>query len=228
MEVEEGAPASVEAAAAALREAGHRAQGSQHRLEVVEGLRPGVPHAASMPAARSGHHGDVQVLVLSDTHLTATTLDRMPEEVWGMADDADVVLHAGDVVDAAVLHALSDRATVHAVLGNNDRGIRLPEVLQVELAGVPVAMVHDSGPRAGRERRLVRRFPQARVVVFGHSHMPLVQDGEGGQLLVNPGSPTQRRRQPVHTVAVLDLHDGEVVAGIVEVGPLASATSRRS
>jgi hypothetical protein len=164
----------------------------------------------------------MRALVVSDTHLSGATLDRMPSEVWSLADEADVVLHAGDVVDAAVLIALGERATVHAVLGNNDRGLRLPEVLEVDLDGVRVGMIHDSGTRAGRERRMVRRFPEAQVVVFGHSHDPLVREGAEGQLLVNPGSPTQRRRQPVHTVATLELCDGDVVrAEIVEVGPLA-------
>ncbi len=164
----------------------------------------------------------MRVLVVSDTHLTDTTLHRMPREVWSMAEAADVVLHAGDVVDGAVLAALGERATVHAVLGNNDRGLHLPEAVQLQLGGVEVAMIHDSGARAGRERRMARRFPDACVVVFGHSHQPLVHVGEGEQLLVNPGSPTQRRRQPVHTVATLELHDGEVSsAAIVEVGPLA-------
>jgi putative phosphoesterase len=164
----------------------------------------------------------MQVLVMSDTHLSAATLDRLPSEVWDMADAADVVLHAGDVVEAALLSALSERATVHAVLGNNDHGLRLPEVVALDLDGVRLAMVHDSGPRAGRERRLARRFPDARVVVFGHSHAPLVEEGAAGQLLVNPGSPTQRRHQPVHTVAHLEVAEGEVRrAEIVEVGPLA-------
>jgi putative phosphoesterase len=167
----------------------------------------------------------VRVLVLSDTHLTAGSLDRMPTEVWQMAEGADAVLHAGDVVEPAVLSALAERSAVHAVLGNNDRGMRLPSTLQVELEGVTIAMVHDSGARSGRERRLARRFPTASVVVFGHSHDPLVQEGTTGQLLLNPGSPTQRRRQPVHTVATLDLSDGEVrSASLVEVGPLARST----
>jgi putative phosphoesterase len=171
--------------------------------------------------------GSMQVLALSDTHLTAASLERMPPEVWAMADAADLVLHAGDVVDPAVLDALGERAPVHAVLGNNDRSLALPEVLSLELGGVAVAMLHDSGARAGRAARMARRFPGARVVVFGHSHDPLIEDGEAGQLLVNPGSPTQRRRQPVHTVASLDLRDGEVTeARLVEVGPL--ATSRAS
>src|SRR5688572_20568361 len=118
----------------------------------------------------------MQVLVVSDTHLTKATLDRMPTEVWELAARADVVLHAGDVTDLPVLDALGERAVVHAVLGNNDRGLggTLPLVWEAPLAGVPVAMVHDSGARAGRERRMARRFPDARVVVFGHSHDPLV------------------------------------------------------
>lgn len=162
-------------------------------------------------------------LVLADTHLTASTLHRMPAEVWELAEAADLVLHAGDVVDTAVLAALADRATVHAVLGNNDHGLAgvLPEELVIELGGVSVAMRHDSGPTKGREGRMTRRFPGADVVVVGHSHQPLVQQVPGGPLLLNPGSPTQRRRQPVHTVAWLELAGGRVErAEIVEVGPL--------
>lgn len=165
------------------------------------------------------------VLVLADTHLTASSLDRMPGEVWALAERADVVLHAGDVLEQAVLDALAARAEVHAVLGNNDRtlGTTLPETLEVDLAGVAVAMIHDSGATAGRHRRMARRFPVADVVVFGHSHAPLVEREGDGPLLVNPGSPVQRRRQPVHTVAWLELADGAVVsAEIVEIGPFAS------
>lgn len=160
--------------------------------------------------------------MLSDTHLAEATLDRMPSEVWAMATEADVVLHAGDVVDHAVLAALGERAPVHAVLGNNDRGLDrvLPEHLELELAGAVVAMVHDSGPARGRAGRVRRRFPHARVVVFGHSHDPVVDDA-GGLLLLNPGSPTQRRRQPVHTVAWLEVVDGRPRAEVVPVGPLA-------
>jgi putative phosphoesterase len=166
----------------------------------------------------------MKVLVLADTHLTGSTLDRMPTEVWQRAEDADVILHAGDVLDPAVLTALEERAPLHAVLGNNDRLLRgrLPEVLQVDLAGVAVAMIHDSGARAGRGQRMARRFPDADVVVFGHSHQPCIEQVPDGPLLVNPGSPTQRRRQPVHTFADLELVDGMVAAAdIVEVGPLA-------
>jgi putative phosphoesterase len=164
----------------------------------------------------------MQVLVLSDTHLGPDTIERLPAEVWSMAAEADVILHAGDVTDAAVLDALADHAPVHAVLGNNDRGLegRLPEVLELDLSGVHVAMVHDAGPRAGRPARVARRFPGAQVVVFGHSHDPYVEHVDGGPLLVNPGSATQRRRQPVHTVAWLELEAGKICAArLVEVGP---------
>lgn len=169
-------------------------------------------------------HGRVKVLVVSDTHLRSETLERMPSEVWALADEADAVLHAGDVLDQAVLDALADRAPLTAVLGNNDHGLsrRLPEVAEIELGGVEVGMIHDSGPTAGRAARMRRRFPTARVVVFGHSHDP-VSDDDGDLLLFNPGSPTQRRRQPVHTVGWLELADGEVRrADVLEVGPLAT------
>jgi putative phosphoesterase len=162
--------------------------------------------------------------VLSDTHLSAATLDRMPTEVWAMAHDADRILHAGDVVDAALLDELARHAPTHAVLGNNDRGFErtLPEVWEGELGGVAVGMIHDSGTRAGRAARMARRFPDAQVVVFGHSHDPVLERTDHDQLLLNPGSPIQRRRQPVHTVAWLELHRGDIRdAEIVPVGPLA-------
>ncbi|MBX3284128.1 MAG: metallophosphoesterase family protein [Actinobacteria bacterium] len=173
---------------------------------------------ADAAATRSG----IGVLVVADTHLTGHRLDRMPPEVWELAEEADVVLHAGDVLDQAVLDAFATRAELHAVLGNNDHALagRLPTEVRVELGGVRIAMVHETGPSAGRERRVHRMFPEDHVVVFGHSHQPLVHRSDRGQLLVNPGSPTQRRRQPVHTVAWLELRDGDVVrADIVEVGP---------
>ena len=167
---------------------------------------------------------------MADTHLTPATLDRMPDEVWSMAGAADVVLHAGDVVDAAVLDALATHAPVHAVQGNNDEGrLDLPEILELALGGTTVAVVHDSGPTAGRHRRMARRFPAADVVVFGHSHTPLVEREGDGPLLVNPGSPTHRRRQSVHTVAWLEVGtDGAPTAEIVEVGPLARSANSSS
>jgi putative phosphoesterase len=172
----------------------------------------------------------MHALVVADTHLTPATLDRMPSEVWALAAEADVVLHAGDVLDQAVLDALATHAPVRAVQGNNDEGrLALPEVLELALGGTAVAMVHDSGPTAGRHRRMARLFPTADVVVFGHSHAPLVAREGDGPLLVNPGSPTHRRRQPVHTVAWLRLGAGAApTAEILEVGPLARSASSNS
>jgi uncharacterized protein len=101
---------------------------------------------------------------------------------------------------------------VHAVLGNNDKGLErlLPDRTELVLGGVPLALVHDSGPSKGRPARMRRWFPDAAIVVFGHSHIPVNEPGEDGQLLFNPGSPTQRRRQPERTFGLLDLRRGRV------------------
>ena len=161
-----------------------------------------------------------RVLVLSDTHLRPGRGRRLPDAVYRALDEADVVLHAGDIVTADLLHELSAWAPVHAVLGNNDLDPALssvPETRVEVLDGVRVAMVHDSGPRAGRAGRLRRRFPDAAVVVFGHSHVPVNEPGVDGQLLFNPGSPTDRRTQPAHTFGLLELDAGALVgARIVE------------
>ncbi len=181
-----------------------------------------------MPTAEDST-ASTKALVLADTHLMAGGLERMPAEVWKLAEAADLVLHAGDITAQEVLEALAERAPIHAVLGNNDHDLvdALPTELMLDLSGVRVAMIHDSGPTAGRGRRMTRRFPATDVVVFGHSHQPVCEQADDGPLLLNPGSPTQRRRQPVHTVGWLELADGAVVrADIVEVGPLASRGTR--
>ena len=156
----------------------------------------------------------VKVLVLADTHVRPDRARTLPDVVWDAADEADVVLHAGDVLTRDLLDELARRAPTHAVLGNNDVGLRdsLPEVLELDLAGVSVAMIHDSGPTAGRAGRLRRRFPEAAVVVFGHSHLPVDEEGVDGQRLFNPGSPTERRRAPTRTFGWLELDRGRTVA----------------
>lgn len=172
-----------------------------------------------MTAARR-HTGAMRLLVISDTHMRPGLARDLPEVVWAAADEADAILHAGDVVTRDLLDALADRAPVHAVLGNNDTSLHgeLPEVLELELDGVALGMIHDSGPTAGRPARMRRRFPDADVVVYGHSHIPFAGDGVDGQLLFNPGSPTERRRQPHHTYGLLDLEGGRVVSHrIVEI-----------
>lgn len=158
------------------------------------------------------------VAVLADTHLTGD-LSRLPEPAWARLRGADAIVHAGDVVTADLLDALAELAPVHAVLGNNDRGLagRLPERLEVELGGVAVAVVHDSGARAGRAARLRRWFPEAQVAVFGHSHEPVDVVTDDGLLLFNPGSAVQRRRQPHRTMGVLRLGQGRVIDHAVVV-----------
>jgi putative phosphoesterase len=126
---------------------------------------------------------------------------------------ADVILHAGDVLAVELLHELGGFAPVYAVLGNNDDAelAALLPMTRVEVLGdVRVGMIHDSGATAGREGRMRRRFPDCGVVVYGHSHVPFAGTGIDGQLLFNPGSPTERRAQPKHTVGVLDLEGGLV------------------
>jgi putative phosphoesterase len=155
----------------------------------------------------------VRVGVVADTHLRRGWARRLPDAAVAELAAADVILHAGDLVIPEVLEQLGQLAPVHAVLGNNDTELvgTLDEEVALELEGVRVAMVHDSGPRAGREARLHRRFPDADVVVFGHSHIPWDAAGVDGQWLLNPGSPTERRRQPSKTMATMDLAGGRLV-----------------
>jgi putative phosphoesterase len=123
-----------------------------------------------------------------------------------------VILHAGDVIDDGLLSTLRSIAPTYAVLGNNDHtlvGI-LPLTRVLELDGVRVGMVHDGGSRQGRGARLHRRFPDAAVVVFGHSHAPFDETGVDGQRLFNPGSATQRRAEPRHTIGILEFAGGEL------------------
>lgn len=160
------------------------------------------------------------MVVTADTHLRRDWPNRrLPRAALDVLAGADVILHAGDLCHDGVLDLLGELAPVHAVLGNNDRGMAdvLPERLVLELAGVTVAMVHDSGQRRGRAARLHGWFPGADVVVFGHSHVPVDEPGVDGQLLLNPGSPTERRRQPHRTIATLDLEDGRVADRRVHV-----------
>ncbi|MFF5446306.1 metallophosphoesterase family protein [Streptomyces sp. NPDC012888] len=153
----------------------------------------------------------MRLLLTSDTHVPARAR-RLPEALLAAVDEADVVVHAGDWTDEATLDLLAARARrLVAVYGNNDgpglRG-RLPEIARAELAGVRFAVVHETGPAAGRERRCAARFPDTDVLVFGHSHIPWDTTAPGGLRLLNPGSPTDRRRQPHHTFMTLTVEGG--------------------
>ena len=154
-----------------------------------------------------------RIVVLSDTHLRDGRPRRLPDTVWAAIADCQLVLHAGDVVDASLLDALGKQHVPYrAVLGNNDHtlGDSLPERTQFDIEQVRVAMVHDSGATKGRPARLRKWFPDAQIVVFGHSHTPC-NEWHDGQLLFNPGSPTERRRQPEHTYGVIEIDGGRVL-----------------
>ena len=152
-------------------------------------------------------------VVLADTHIPRRT-KTLPEGLFPYFERADLILHAGDLMDFAPLDTLAGYAPVKAVRGNLDPlDNRLPETLEFEFGGVLIAMIHDSGPKRGRRNRMRRRFPNARVVVFGHSHIPWLED-EAGLLLLNPGSPTDKRRQPDYTFALLHVDSGDVWAEI--------------
>ena len=158
-----------------------------------------------------------KLVVLADTHLRSDQEGSfrrwLPPSAEPHLEEADVILHAGDVLEGGVLQRLRTYAPVHAVLGNNDLDLvgLLPQTLFLDIAGVRIGMIHDSGPTAGRSTRLKRRFPDARVVIFGHSHAPVNEKGEDGQLLFNPGSPTQRRAQPSHSLGVILIEGGTIV-----------------
>ena len=159
-----------------------------------------------------------RLLLMSDTHLPARA-KRVPDRLWELVDDADLVIHAGDWVTAALLDQLEQRAEVLGVWGNNDGAdlcARLPEVARRDLHGIRFAVVHETGDATSRERRMDAAFPDTDVLVFGHSHIPWDTTTPRGLRLLNPGSPTDRRRQPDFTAmtAVVDddgLHVVELV-----------------
>jgi uncharacterized protein len=162
----------------------------------------------------------MRVVVLADTH-APRRWRACPPRVAGQLRGADLILHAGDVCTAAVLDELAQYAPVVAVLGNNDgpdvAEWGAPEAVELTVGGLDVAMVHDSGPATGRLARMRRKFPRAGLVVFGHSHIPLDESGYGLRIF-NPGSPTDRRRQPKGTLGVLRIEDGHLAeAAIVPV-----------
>lgn len=159
-------------------------------------------------------------MVLSDTH-APRRWKSCPPAVAARLRGADLILHAGDVCTASVLDELAEYAPVTAVVGNNDApdvgAWGATETAELTLAGLRVAMIHDSGASSGRLARMRTRFPEADLVVFGHSHIPMNVAADGLRIF-NPGSPTDRRRQPHGTLGVLLVTDGGLRdAWIVEV-----------
>ena len=154
-----------------------------------------------------------RLLLLADTHLPKRA-KRLPDQVWAAVDDADVVVHAGDWVEVALLDELHQRAhRLIGVYGNNDGAElrnRLPEVARETVAGLRLGVVHETGASGGREFRCDRLYDDLDVLVFGHSHIPWDTTTPRGLRLLNPGSPTDRRRQPHCTYMTLTVHDGSV------------------
>jgi putative phosphoesterase len=153
----------------------------------------------------------VLVAVISDTHLPRGSR-RLPDGCVARLREADLIIHGGDIATVTVLEELKALGPpVAAVCGNVDEPAlhaRLPEFTTVAAAGTRIGVVHDAGPANGRLERLRRRFPGADGVVFGHSHIPLHERSADGFQIFNPGSPTDRRRQPRHTMGSLYLEDG--------------------
>ena len=145
---------------------------------------------------------------------------RLPESCLERLRAADLILHAGDVVAAEVLAALEALGPpVEAVHGNMDDATlraRLPAALVAEAGGVRIGMTHDAGPRAGREERLVRRFPHCAAVVYGHTHQPEVAR-VGEVWILNPGSPTERRRAPTHAMLELHVNAGRIEPDLIQL-----------
>jgi putative phosphoesterase len=139
---------------------------------------------------------------------------------WPYLETADHILHAGDVTDPAVLAELKALAPVTVVMGNCDsfdvRDWGATDEVEIDLGGIRIAMLHDSGPTKGRRERMRKRFPDARVIVFGHSHMPFNED-EDGLLLFNPGSPTWKRRAPFTSMGLLWIEKDDVEGEIFPV-----------
>ena len=153
----------------------------------------------------------VSLVFTADTHVPRRARD-LPHDLWAAIDVADVVVHAGDWVDAALLDQLEERSRrLLAVYGNNDHGPlreRLPEIARTEIEGLRIAIVHETGDAKGREARCAARFPDTDLLVFGHSHIPWDTTTPGGLRLLNPGSPTDRRRQPHGTFVTATAADG--------------------
>ncbi|MDR7279103.1 metallophosphoesterase family protein [Catenuloplanes atrovinosus] len=162
----------------------------------------------------------MRLVLMADTHVPKRARD-LPAALWDAVATADVVVHAGDWVDVPLLDALESRARrLIACYGNNDGAAlraRLPEVARAELDGVRLAVVHETGDAKGRERRCAEAYPDVDVLVFGHSHIPWDTTAPGGPRLLNPGSPTDRRRQPYCTY----------LTAVIEAGALAGVTLHR-
>jgi len=171
---------------------------------------------------RMPHHGTMPttLLLIADTHVPARA-KRLPSAVLSAAADVDAVIHAGDWIDVPTFELLLDRSrALYGVYGNNDGPelrTRLTEVRRIDVEGLRLAVVHETGAAEGRERRADAAFPDTDVLVFGHSHIPWDTRSPGGMRLLNPGSPTDRRRQPRCTMMIARIDDRRVDVELVTV-----------
>ncbi len=159
------------------------------------------------------------VAVIADTHMPRGSR-ALPPECLSRLRSAELILHVGDVVAAAVLEELREVAPVEAVAGNMDDATlqaTLPERRVLVVAGVSIGMVHVPGPRTGRAQRLRQAFPSCQIVVYGHTHVPEV-DRSGDVWILNPGSPTERRSAPTRTMLMLEIGAGRIGAELVPLG----------
>jgi putative phosphoesterase len=187
-------------------------------------------HLRGSSACPRRHDGRVKLLLMADTHVPHRARD-LPQQLWQAVVEADVVVHAGDWVCVELLDALLARANrLIGVVGNNDGrslSARLPEVATAQFDGVRLAVVHETGSARGRAERCAARFPDTDVLVFGHSHIPWDMVAPTGLRLLNPGSPTDRRRQPTCSWMTAEIEDGQL--GRVQLHRLsASAAAPRA
>jgi putative phosphoesterase len=180
----------------------------------------------------------VRLLLLADTHIPVRARD-LPAHVWAAVDAADVIVHAGDWVDVRVLDRLLERVQARGgrligVVGNNDGPAlraRLPLVARAEVGGVRIAVVHETGAASGRDVRCAQAYPDVDLLVFGHSHIPwdrAVDNGTpGGRRLLNPGSPTDRRRQPQCSYLTATADAGRLLDVRLHLLPLSGSVSDR-
>lgn len=161
----------------------------------------------------------MRLAIISDTHMPRGSR-RLPDSCVAELERADAILHCGDLARAEVLEQLEAYGPpVHAIRGNvDDPDIGLPPLLEIELDGVIIGMVHDPGRREGRVERLRAFFPRAHAVLFGHTHLPQHEQAADGFQIFNPGSPTERRRAPAHTMGIGEINGGTVAFELRVVG----------
>jgi uncharacterized protein len=159
------------------------------------------------------------VAVISDTHLPRGTR-ALPDACVERLRASDLILHGGDFVTLAFVEELRALGPpVEGISGNMDEPALKELLLRervVEVADVRIGMVHNAGPRLGREARLAARFPDCHAVVYGHTHVPQVERFQHLWVL-NPGSPTERRSAPFHAMLILRVDGGEIEAELVRL-----------